>query len=61
MPAMIEACESLNIDERVTSMSIPLCCTCCRTGAVISVAVVSTFIIQYNNEEMHATRWIMLG
>ncbi len=34
MPAMIEACESLNIDERVTSMSIPLCCTCCRTGAV---------------------------
>ena len=61
MPAMMESCDRLQVDNRVTRMSIPLAITCCRSGATIYIAAATLFIIQYNNEEMHPTKWVILG
>ncbi len=61
MPVMIKSCERLQIDNRVTSMSIPLAITCCRSGATIYISAAALFVIHYNNEEMHPTKWVMLG
>ncbi len=59
MAAILQSCEELKVDKRVSSLAVPLAVTLNRDGTAVFLSAACFFLAHMNNVSLQAGQMVM--